>query len=458
MHDISKCSSIKILLILLSVNIFWLLKVYPPSGQVTKECSAQGHTVPVSRPVISPTKCPKNPEVDLSFVHPLIKLENLYNENKTTSLAFDDLDLSYGRWDNQHAYKIKDFAIVGDQYTESSENSLICLATQSSVERLNSLAQVSANWYGPISVALFSASNEEFLILQYFITYMRLCFPNIKANATFHILIPRDYEKLPKVVTLPFILKGKFDCRYPEKTLKALLKLRTLKTLQWRQRNTYPQNHMRNLARKGCQSKYVFLTDIDIIPSTNIVAQLNDFFKGERCIKNCAYVIPTFEIDVRAPFPRSKKSLLRLIRKGLARPFHEKVFIYNQYATNFTKWLSTNLNETDVTKISHSVTNFEFLYEPFYIAMDNVPAHDERFTGYGFTRNSQVYEMHIAGFEFYVLTPVFTCHWGLQRKQTRPAWREQQNNINRKKFDGFKSEIFARYKTQKAGKNKILIR
>lgn len=58
----------------------------------------------------------------------------------------------------------------------------------------------------------------------------------------------------------------------------------------------------------------------------------------------------------------------------------------------------------------------------------------------------QVYEMYVAGYKFLVLSPVFTCHWGLQRKQARPAWREQQNNANRKRFDIFKSEIFARYK------------
>lgn len=42
--------------------------------------------------------------------------------------------------------------------------------------------------------------------------------------------------------------------------------------------------------------------------------------------------------------------------------------------------------------VSHNVTNFEFLYEPFYVAADSVPPHDERFMGYGYTRNTQVGE------------------------------------------------------------------
>lgn len=65
---------------------------------------------------------------------------------------------------------------------------------------------------------------------------------------------------------------------------------------------------------------------------------LEEFFKGGRACKTmCAYVIPTYELDERAPFPSNKSHLIRLTTQGLARPFHQKVFIYNQYATNFTR-------------------------------------------------------------------------------------------------------------------------
>lgn len=129
------------------------------------------------------------------------------------------------------------------------------------------------------------------------------------------------------------------------------------------------------------------------------------------------------------------------------------------------RWESGIGSPQDETNISHNVTNFEFLYEPFYVSSDTVPPHDERFLGYGFTRNtqviafekynnifinflffpSQVYEMFVAGYQFQVLTPIFTCHWGLQNKKSRPAWRERQNNLNRKQFEVFKKEIYARY-------------
>jgi len=127
--------------------------------------------------------------------------------NNSASLAFDNIDLSYGRWDNQLLYRIKDFALLGEQYVDSSEGSLVCLATQTSVERLNSLPQVAANWQGKMSVALFAAGPEEFVVLQYFVTYMRLCFANIRENATFHLLTPRDFDKLPRVAALPLNMR-----------------------------------------------------------------------------------------------------------------------------------------------------------------------------------------------------------------------------------------------------------
>lgn len=40
--------------------------------------------------------------------------------------------------------------------------------------------------------------------------------------------------------------------------------------------------------------------------------------------------------------------------------------------------------------MSHRVTDLEFLYEPFYVSLADTPMYDERFIGYGYTRNTQV--------------------------------------------------------------------
>ena len=46
--------------------------------------------------------------------------------------------------------------------------------------------------------------------------------------------------------------------------------------------------------------------------------------------------------------------------------------------------------DDSVIHVSHNVTDFEFFYEPFYVSLDSCPKYDERFLGYGFTRNTQV--------------------------------------------------------------------
>ncbi|XP_014274469.1 beta-1,4-glucuronyltransferase 1 isoform X2 [Halyomorpha halys] len=351
-----------------------------------------------------------------------------------------EMNIHLGHWDNRRLLKMIDHALVGTLFDELSKRYSVCLATQSSLEKLHSLVQVANHWRGPISAALFAAGDEEFGLLQGYIDYLRHCYPAVRDRVSFHLAFP--WDRLPSK-NQPVKREGKLDCLHPEGFLHQLLKHRSSELLRWRQKNPYPQNHLRNLARKNCQTSRVFLTDVDIIPSLGMADGLEVFIKSDSCTSLCAYVIPTYEVDERVPFPKNKSELIRLKGRGLARPFHHKVFIYNQYATNFSRWEQDQ--SRNQVHISHGVTNFEFLYEPFYIAHDNVPPHDERFIGYGFTRNTQVYEMFVAGYQFFVLSPVFTVHWGLQHRKGRPSWRERQNANNRKFFEQFKREVFTRY-------------
>ncbi|KAL0273096.1 UNVERIFIED_CONTAM: hypothetical protein PYX00_005853 [Menopon gallinae] len=370
-----------------------------------------------------------------------------YDAQEVEETGFN-VNFLLGRWDKHHLFKMYDYVYVGQNFSILSERFAVCMATQSSLEKLHSIVQVAYQWTGPISAAVYAAGDDEYFLLHWYVNFLKKCFASIRDRVSFHLLVPKN--KLPTgkyPARLRQLAETKHECRKPEAVLKEILKLRSSETTKWRTKSVYPQNHMRNLARKNCQSFNVFLTDIDIIPSWNLADGLDRFLKStrRRCIGKCAYVIPTYELDDRAMFPRDKKDLIRLAKKGLARAFHQKVFIYNQYATNFSRWEAfPDLPDKEVV-VSHNVTNFEFLYEPFYVAPDTVPEHDERFMGYGYTRNSQVYEMFVAGYQFEVLSPIFTIHWGLQGRKGRPPWRERQNSLNRREFEVFKREVFARY-------------
>lgn len=174
--------------------------------------------------------------------------------------------------------------------------------------------------------------------MQTYLTYLRKCFPHLVAQMTFHLVHPR--ANAPTTVRSDVDLPKLYaNCdASPELVLQKLLRKRKTLTKAWRN-SPYPQNHMRNVARRGCQNDYVFLIDVDIIPSNGMATELDKFLRRlkSNATEKVAYVIPTFEVDHRAKFPKSKEDVLRLANRKLARPFHQKIFIYNQYATNFSR-------------------------------------------------------------------------------------------------------------------------
>lgn len=268
--------------------------------------------------------------------------------NVSDQPVFLDIKFHLGRWDSLRLYKyfgkilmlqnfcgfdsifffdiILDFAVTGERFKELSEEYVVCLATQSSLEKLYSLVQVAHHFSGPISAAVFAAGNDELYLLQLYVTYLRKCYPAIRDSVSFHLAIPKD--RAPTYLRDDG-LNGKFsqfNCAQPETTLNELMKFRSVETTKWRTKNPYPQNHLRNVARKGCQNDFVFLTDVDIIPSMNFADNLDQFLRTTKCQSaKCAFVIPTYEIDNRVKFPKDKFDLIRLSKKGLARPFHHKV-------------------------------------------------------------------------------------------------------------------------------------
>lgn len=244
------------------------------------------------------------------------------------------LNINLGRWDARRLFRTFDHILVGSSFVKLSRAYRVCLATQSSVEKLHSIVQAAHHWTGPMSVALYVAGDEEFEVLQKYLIYLRKCYEPIRERVAFSLAVPRvrPVKRQPREFDPPEMV----DCAKPEGTLNELMNGVSNEQANWRIRNAYPQNHMRNLARKNCQSDYVFLTDVDIVPSFNLTGALDEFLRADTCDK-CAYVIPTYELDSRVRFPQNKTELVRLARKGLARPFHQKVFIHNQFATNFTR-------------------------------------------------------------------------------------------------------------------------
>lgn len=286
-----------------------------------------------------------------------------------------------GRLDNTRKYSIHDFVWVGNQWSTLTDQN-VCLATQTSVDLLFWLITVAHHWHGPISVSVFVPDHDYYIAIHY-IHHVRRCFPVIRDNVSFHFVYP--IKRPPKFLSK--LTNGtSLSCSEIHR-FNSIMNWQPDTAQSWKKTLLYPQNHMRNVARKGCQTPYVFLTDIDIIPRMGLCSLLHQFLQHPPC-ERCVFVIPTYEVDNDIALPPNKTMLVELVRRKKAQPFHNAVFINNQFATNASKW--ENLPEEVGLNFVYPVTNFELYYEPFYVSKDDVPPHDERFVGYGYTRNTQV--------------------------------------------------------------------
>ncbi|KAH7968789.1 beta-1,4-glucuronyltransferase 1 [Rhipicephalus sanguineus] len=355
--------------------------------------------------------------------------------------------------DASRKYKIARSFLSPDAEFGSPDAGEVCLATQSSLDRLHTLVELAQLWNGPLSLAVFVANAAQFQALRAYLALLRSCSEPVRANVRVDLVFPVGVNVTRAV---PWSTRGggggpEFSCSNHASLLRTLHTSGGARVVRGNVKQMlYPQNHLRNVARDGCSpQKHFFVVDIDVMPKPGLWDELSDFLasanSGRRlpCAK-CVFVVPTYEAREMAPVPRTKRELLAMVRRREARPFHEKSFVFNQYATNHAAWEALPHSE-DGLHAAYRVQRYEFFYEPFYVAGKEVPRYDERFVGYGFTRNTQVYETHAAGFEFWVLDEAFALHRGMQNHRAKGYWRERQNTLNQRKLAGFKRDVKRKY-------------
>ena len=129
-----------------------------------------------------------------------------------------------------------------------------------------------------------------------------------------------------------------------------------------------------------------------MVPTPGMDLQLEIFLQKDQERNNCtqcAFVIPTYEISLNSShLPQNKTELLEFFKEKEAQQFHIIVWPLNQKSSNLKRW--EKIPETDELDIAYKVEKYKFGYEPIYVSRGNIPAFDERFIGFGNTRNSQV--------------------------------------------------------------------
>ena len=301
-----------------------------------------------------------------------------------------NIDTSQGVFDKSRKFRSHMFSMVGRSWSSLSLSRSLCLGAQTSVDRLYELVELVSNWSGPMSIAVFVPGVELAVGLRY-IQYLRDCNQDIRNQVSFHLTYPVDHQGVPHHPDLQEVVDN-MDCKQPKQVLKYLLNVRNKEMLGWRESYPYPQNLLRNLAKNGCQTNYTYIPDIDMVPTPGMDLQLETFIKKQEEMSNCtkcAYVIPTYEISSNSThLPSNKTELLQFVKNKQARQFHQALYSINQKSSNLKKW--EKIPEAEELDIAYKVEKYIFKYEPLYIARGDTPAFDERFIGFGMTRNTQV--------------------------------------------------------------------
>lgn len=133
-----------------------------------------------------------------------------------------------------------------------------------------------------------------------FMDYLTNCHSSFESQVVIHLAVPAnlttlkiDEKILRQFNSSKFTEVWKMKEKCPEAKSYMIYLLSSFPTTDIRKlayKEVYPQNHMRNIARKGCGTHWTYSADVDILPRDGMADMLQQFYKnlernGELCKK-----------------------------------------------------------------------------------------------------------------------------------------------------------------------------
>lgn len=310
----------------------------------------------------------------------------------------------------------------------------VTLVTHGSAKYLPQLLNLTQIWGGPISASIFLTHDDFYPTLQIISAIMK-CNSHIVEKVSLHLVTP--FTDILMNFPTSFLRIGCNDIR------SATQKYLTSSENYEIQKVEYPNNLLRNVGLSVCSNGFVFVVDIDMLPSQGLHEQFQRMItmKPFQRLQKFAYVVPAFEASIQGIFA-NKSDLLVLVRKGLARPFYKYLCDKCQGATNYEKWI--NLENKANLDGAYEVS-WRPSWEPFYILPWNAPKYDERFKQYGFNRISHTCEVFLSGYRFIVLNQAFLIHDGFKSEQKFHYNKKNDEIKNRLNYNLFLRSLNQKY-------------
>lgn len=301
----------------------------------------------------------------------------------------------------------------------------VTLVTQCSQDHLPALISLAHQWKGPMSVAVFARLGQEWSTLLE-LAKLRL-----------------SDEFLRSVVVFSFVWPVSAVGGLPPKPISIVQP--NVSESNYNHSEAYPNNLLRNTARRASFTDFIFVIDVDMVPSDGLrqdflhLARQNNWFQQNITSDRTVFVVPAFE---GVSIPKTKQGLIHAVEIGEVRPFYSQLCWKCHSLTDYKAWLHLPLHP--LMSPSYDVL-WKDPWEPFYISLNSVPLYDERFKQYGFNRISQVCELHVAGYRFTILNNAFIVHNGFKTKESFHPRKEEELELNRRLYRQFKSELRSKY-------------
>lgn len=248
---------------------------------------------------------------------------------------------------------------------ESFDNEEVTIATLVTHNRFKVLSRLASHYRGPVSVAIHVNDDES---KQLILTDLHRLYddnPDMRRYVDLHLVV------------------DKFDRQF---------------------------NMWRNVAKFFARTDYIMMLDVDFHLCTDFRQSLkaNPLLMDVLRSGRGAIVVPAFEYiheedgeDWRL-FPKTKEDLRAIVDADKIDMFHRS-WKRGHGSTNYTRWY-------DATE-PYKVEDYNYSYEPYVIfKKEGTPWCDERFIGYGANKAACLYEIYLAGIDYWVLPRDFLIH------------------------------------------------
>ncbi|KAJ8602167.1 hypothetical protein CTAYLR_003531 [Chrysophaeum taylorii] len=214
----------------------------------------------------------------------------------------------------------------------------------------------------------------------------------------------------------------------------------------------YPVNTLRNLAVQQVNTSHHLVSDLDFLPSSGLRLYLKTIDKAS----NAALVVPAFQRrggncksletcrervePLVERVPATFDSLLECLAEKKCQEFQRDSSPGSHSTTDLVAWLT----QTTLRPIPCFRTN---RYEPYVVVpAATSPPYDERFSGYGKNKIQHVTHLRKLGFQFSVLPHHFLIHLPHPKSRDKQHWMSDYDRhlyVDRL-YDSFLRDLDAR--------------